>query len=1023
MTLESVQATIDQALLRNSTNGDGSHSSHGDNQRNVQTACPCFYADFMKCQPLNFKGTEGVVKFATCTLLVAALTWWNGQIRTLGPEAYSMTWEVLKKKMTDKYCPQGKIKKLEIELWNLKIKGNDVPTYIERFQELTLICTKFVANETEKVDKYISGLPDNIYGNVKSARPKTLDETIELANDLMDQKLRTYAERQSDNKRKADDSSRNNHGHQQQPFKRQNVAKVYNMGSGEKKPYGGSLPKCTKCHFHHNGPCTQKCHKCNKVGHFARDCRSSGNTNVANTQKGNGANPKGNGCFECGAPGHFKRDCPKLKNKDGGNGNAQGWVYAVGNAEKRGNASGNPDSNVVTGAALTWWNGQIRTLGPDAYSMTWEVLKKKMTDKYCPQGEIKKLEIELWNLKVKGNDVPTYTERFQELTLICTKFVANETEKVDKYISGLPDNIYGNVKSSRPKTLDETIELANDLMDQKLRTYAERQTDNKRKADDSSRNNHGHQQQPFKRQNVAKVYNMGSGEKKPYGGSLPKCTKCHFHHNGPCTQKCHKCNKVGHFAHDRRSSGNTNVANAHRGNKAIPKGNGCFECRAPGHFKRDCPKLKNKDGGNRKAQGWVYAVRNAKKKGNASRDPNSNVVTGTFLLNNRYASILFDTGADRSFISTVFSSLIDIAPTPLENSYDVELADGKIVGVDTIIQGCTLNFLNHPFNIDLMPVELGSRVHGERMSDLFGIDIRQEGGGQDKKEHEEHLKAILEFLKKEKLCIHVDPARIESIKDWASLKTPKEIHQFLGLAGYYRRFIEGFSKIALIKQKMYSALILALPEGSKDFVVYCDASHKGLGAVLMQREKIWRHYLYGTKCTVFTDHTSLQHILVQKELNTRQRRWLELLSDYDCDIRYHPGKANVVADALSQAQIEALKPENLENEDVGGMIINDIPKEKLEPRTNEVLCLNDRSWLPCYGNLRSVIMHESHKSKYSIHLGSDKMYQDMKKLYWWPNMKADIATYVSKCLTCAKVKAEHQRPSGLLVQPTIPEWK
>ncbi|GJV20766.1 putative reverse transcriptase domain-containing protein [Tanacetum coccineum] len=351
-------------------NGDGSHSSHGDNRRNVQTTRPCFYADFMKCQPLNFKGNEGVVgltrwiekmesvfnisgcaienqvKFATCTLLGAALTWWNGQIRTLGPDAYSMTWEVLKKKMTDKYCPQGEIKKLEIELWNLKVKGNDVPTYTERFQELTLICTKFVANETEKVDKYISGLPDNIYGNVKSSKPKTLDETIELANDLMDQKLRTYAERQTDNKRKADDSSRNNHGHQQQPFKRQNVAKVYNMGSGEKKPYGGSLPKCTKCHFHHNGPCTQKCHKCNKVGHFAHDCRGTSKTNVDSAQRDNRAVPKGNGCFECGAPGHFKRDCPKLKNKDGGNGNSQGWVYAVGNAEKNGNASRNLDSNV-----------------------------------------------------------------------------------------------------------------------------------------------------------------------------------------------------------------------------------------------------------------------------------------------------------------------------------------------------------------------------------------------------------------------------------------------------------------------------------------------------------------------------------------------------------------------------------------------------------------------------------------------------------------------------------------------------
>ncbi|GKB94372.1 putative reverse transcriptase domain-containing protein, partial [Tanacetum coccineum] len=273
-----------------------------------------------------------------------------------------------------------------------------------------------------------------------------------------------------------------------------------------------------------------------------------------------------------------------------------------------------------------------------------------------------------------------------------------------------------------------------------------------------------------------------------------------------------------------------------------------------------------------------------------------------------------------------------------------------------------------------------------------------------------------------------------------------------------------------LKNKLCSTPILAHPQGAENFIVYCDASHKGLGVVLMQNEKvivyasrqlkiheknytthdlelsavvfalkIWRHYLYGTKCTVFTDHKSLQHILDQKELNMSQRRWLELLSDYDCQIRYHPGKANVIADALSRkerikplrvralvltisldlpkqilnAQIEAQKPENLTNEDVRGMIRKDIPKEKLKPRADGTLCLNGRSWLPCYGDLRTVIMHESHKSKYSIHLGSDKMYQDMKKLY----------TYVSKCLTCARVKAEHQRPSGLLVQPEIPQWK
>ncbi|GKD22895.1 putative reverse transcriptase domain-containing protein, partial [Tanacetum coccineum] len=281
-------------------------------------------------------------------------------------------------------------------------------------------------------------------------------------------------------------------------------------------------------------------------------------------------------------------------------------------------------------------------------------------------------------------------------------------------------------------------------------------------------------------------------------------------------------------------------------------------------------------------------------------------------------------------------------------------------------------------------------------------------------EHEEHLKAILELLKKEELYAKFSKC----------------------LAGYYRRFIEGFSKIAksmtkltkkgvkfdwgdkeeaafrLIKQKLCSAPILALPEGSKDFVVYCDTSHKGLGAVLMQTEK------------------------------------LELLSDYDYEIRYHPGKENVVADALIrkelnkplpvqalvmtiglnlpkqilEAQIEAQKPENFKKKEVGGMNRKDISKKKLEPRVDGTLCLNGRR-LPCYGDLRTMIMHESYKSKFSIHPGSDKMYQDTKKLYWWPNMKVDITTYVRKCLTCAKVKAEHQRPSSLLVQPEIPQWK
>ncbi|GKE39486.1 putative reverse transcriptase domain-containing protein [Tanacetum coccineum] len=225
----------------------------------------------------------------------------------------------------------------------------------------------------------------------------------------------------------------------------------------------------------------------------------------------------------------------------------------------------------------------------------------------------------------------------------------------------------------------------------------------------------------------------------------------------------------------------------------------------------------------------------------------------------------------------------------------------------------------------------------------------------------------------------------------------------------------------------HHALILALPEGSDNFVVYCDASHKGLGVVLMQMEKviayasrqlmvheknctthnlelravvfalkIWRYCLYGTKCVVFTDHKSLQHILDLKELNMRPRRWLELL------------RLNLPKKILN-AQAGARKEENYTTEDIHGMI------SKLEPHDGGMLCLNNRSWIPCFGDLRALIMHKSHKSKYSIHPGSDKMYQDLKKLYWWPNMKVEIATYVSKCLTYAKLKAGYQKPSGLLV--------
>ncbi|GJZ33708.1 putative reverse transcriptase domain-containing protein [Tanacetum coccineum] len=268
----------------------------------------------------------------------------------------------------------------------------------------------------------------------------------------------------------------------------------------------------------------------------------------------------------------------------------------------------------LLGSALTWWNSHVKTVGHDAaYGMPWKTLKKMMIAKYCPRGEIKKLEIELWNLKVKGTDVLSYNQRFQELALMCSRMFPKESDEVEKYVGGFPDMIQGSVMASKPKTMQDAIEFATELMDQKICSLADRQAENKRKLDDTSMNNQN-QQQPFKRHNVARAYTAGPGEKKI---------------KGLC------------YGHD-----------------------------------KDKPELQCR--------------------------------YGPFFLNNYYASILFDTGADRSFVSTAFSSLIDIVPTTLDHGYDVELADGKIIKVNTLIRGCTLNFLNHPFNIDLMLVDLGS---------------------------------------------------------------------------------------------------------------------------------------------------------------------------------------------------------------------------------------------------------------------------------------------------------------------------
>nr|GEZ86712.1 reverse transcriptase domain-containing protein [Tanacetum cinerariifolium] len=307
-----------------------------------------------------------------------------------------------------------------------------------------------------------------------------------------------------------------------------------------------------------------------------------------------------------------------------------------------------------------------------------------------------------------GNDEEWSSEDDEDddMNIEADEMFFEESDKIEKYIGGLPDMIHGSVVASKPKIMQEAVEIATELMDKKIRTFVERETASKRKFKNTLKNTQNQQQQSNKRQNTGWVYTATSGEKKQYGGSKPLCAKCNYHHDGPCAPKCHNCNKVGHFARDCKNTTNTNNANNQRG-AGLGQKPTCYECGIQGHFKRECPKLKNNNnhgnqGGRNNAPARVYAV------GHAGIDPDANVMTGTFLLNNRYAYVLFDTGADKSFVSTTFSTQINITPSTLDHCYDVELADGRIIGLNTILRGCTLNLLNHPFNINLMPVELGS---------------------------------------------------------------------------------------------------------------------------------------------------------------------------------------------------------------------------------------------------------------------------------------------------------------------------
>ncbi|GJZ99346.1 putative reverse transcriptase domain-containing protein [Tanacetum coccineum] len=713
-------------------------------------------------------------------------------------------------------------------------------------------------------------------------------------------------------------------------------------------------------------------------------------------------------------------------------------------------------TGTLTEEALSWWNSFTQPIGiEEAYKIPWSEFKKLLINKYCPRTE--------------------------ELAVLCPTMVPNSEKLMEVFIGGLPRSIEGNVTASKPKTLEEAITITQRLMDQVTKYNSVQGTnDHKRKFDDrrtftnnnyqnNSNNNNNyrnndHCQQQNRRQETVRAYAATPTENNMYAGNLHLCKRCALHHTGPCTVKCQTCNKVGHLTSNCRNKGPATGSNLQ------PVLVTCHACGEKGHHRNQCPKANNN------AHRRAYLLRDR----NAHQDPN--VVT----------DITYDIEmADRNLVGT--NTVIQGCTLILLNQpFKIDLMSVKLGSFDVVIGMdwlskyhariiCDEKVVHIPINDETLIIRgdrsktrliLISCIKTERyISRGYQVFIAQVMEKKSDKKRLEDISVVREFLEvfpkdlpglppvhqlefqidlipgaalvarapyrlapsemqelfdqlqeladrgyhqlrvrdedipktafRMRQGIHVDPAKIEAIKNWAYPTTPIEVRKFLGLASYYQRFIE--------------APILAIPEGNDNFVIYCDASHQGLGA----------------------------HIVDQKELNMRQRRWLELLADYDCEIRYHHGKENVVADALIRkerikplqvrelvitlypklpsrilkAQTEAIKEKNIKAENLRGM------DKAFEVRPDGTRCIKNQSWLPLFGNLRDLSMHESHKSKYSIHPGFDKMYQDLKKLYWWPNMKAIITEYVGKCLTCSRVKSECQKPSGLLIQPEIPTWK
>ncbi|GJW44827.1 putative reverse transcriptase domain-containing protein [Tanacetum coccineum] len=616
--------------------------------------------------------------------------------------------------------------------------------------------------------------------------------------------------------------------------------------------------------------------------------------------------------------------------------------------------------------------------------------------------EMQKVETKFWNYAMVGAGHAAYTDRFHELPRLVPHLVPLRTR-------GLRDEAIRNGSLKK-----NTKNRGNDGEPSRDRNVK----------DDNKRSRTGNA-----------FATTANPVKREYTGTTPKYTNCNMHHlpESPC-RACFSCNRLGHLAKDCRVVPRmVNPVNAR--NPTAARG-ACFECGGTDHFKAACPRLNQaqRPGGGRPNQ--VMAIDGGQGRGNngnracggafmlgaeeARQDPN--IVTGTFTLNNHYTTKLFDSGADYSFVSTAFTPLLGIESSDLGFSYEIEIANGQLVEINKLSKhkadiichekvvrtplrnGKTLRVIGErpeekvrhlrsaktkeQKKEDIVVVRNFLEVFSNDLSGLppnreieFRIDLRNGGVVRSTQRtpgqgfHSTKLIALgsteVQFLGHviNGDRIHVDPSKIEVVKNWEAPRTPSEVRSFLGTR----------KGISTLNDKLCNAPVLALPDRPEDFVVYCDASGLGLGCVLMQRGKV---IAYASRQLKIHEKNYTTHDLELGAVVFALKIWRHYF-DYDCEIRYHPGKVNVVADALSR-------------------------KERIKPKRIRAMNITFQS------SIKDKIL-AAQKEAFDEFAGLD--------MYWWPGMKKDIAVYVGKCLTCLKVKAEHQRPSGLLWQPEIPEWK